>query len=110
MKAEISGFSYTDVETKEAIQAVYDAYAYIIDPHAAVGYLAFEAFRKEHSDYQGVILGTAHPAKFLDVIEPVLDRKVPVPERLEILRNRKKESIEIGIDYSEFKSTLLSLV
>ena len=110
MKAEISGFSYTDEETRAAIQSVYDAYGYIIDPHAAVGYLAFEAFRKEHPDYQGVILGTAHPAKFLDVIEPVLDKKVPVPERLEILRDRKKESIEIGTSYEEFKSTLLDLI
>jgi len=110
MKAEISGFSYSDAETREAIQSVYEAYGYIIDPHAAVGYLAFDAFRKEHPNYQGVILGTAHPAKFLDVIEPVLDRKVPVPERLEILRDRQKESIEIGIGYEEFKSTLLSLI
>ncbi|MDW3648450.1 MAG: threonine synthase [Bacteroidia bacterium] len=110
MKAEISGFSYTDEETREAIQAVYDAYGYIIDPHAAVAYLAFHDFRKNNPNYQGVILGTAHPAKFLDVIEPVLDRKVPVPERLEILRDRKKESIEIGIGYPEFKSTLLSLL
>lgn len=110
MKAEISGFSYTDEETRRAIQSVYDAYGYIIDPHAAVGYLALEDFRKEHPDYQGVILGTAHPAKFLDVIEPVLDNKVPVPERLEILRDRKKESIEIGTTYEEFKSTLLDLI
>ncbi|MEM6804059.1 MAG: threonine synthase [Bacteroidota bacterium] len=109
MKTEISGYSYTDEETQQAIQAVYDAYGYIIDPHAAVGYLAFTEFRKEHPDYQGVILGTAHPAKFLDVIEPVLDQKVEVPERLEILRDRKKEAIGIGTDYEGFRETLLGL-
>lgn len=109
MQKDITGYSYTDEETREAIKAVYDTYdSYIMDPHAAVAYLAMEAYLAKHPNQQGVILGTAHPAKFLDVIEPVLEKKVPVPERLEILRNRKKEAIEIPVSYGAFKNALLN--
>jgi len=107
LQTDISGFSYSDDETRQAIREVYEKYGYIIDPHAAVAYLGLEAYLSDHPTHQGVILGTAHPAKFLDVIEPVLSLKVPVPERLEILREKQKVAKVISTNYEEFRNTLL---
>jgi threonine synthase len=109
MKGEISGFHYTDAQTRQAIQRVKKEYDYLLDPHGAVGFLAMEAYQQSHPDTYGVVLATAHPSKFLDVVEPVIGEKVPVPERLAVLADRPKEALQMGTDFEQFKSYLLRL-
>jgi threonine synthase len=106
MKEDIEGYSYDDNATKNAMVEVYEKYNYIMDPHGAVGYLALKDYQKK-KDAVGVILETAHPAKFLDDVESILNRKIEVPERLISLIDKKKESILRGIDYPSFKDWLL---
>jgi len=107
MKEDIKGYAYTDAETCVGVREVFDKYKYIIDPHGAVGYLAFRAFQKANPDVQGVILETAHPSKFLDTVEETIEQKVEIPERLAILADKKKKAIQIGIDFAGFKSWLM---
>jgi len=109
MKAGLSGYYYSDEETREAIKRVRDQYNYLLDPHGAVGYLAMEAFQEKHPDTYGVVLGTAHPSKFLDVVEPVIGEAVDVPERLAILAEKEKRAIAIGTDFEGFKRFLMGL-
>lgn len=106
VKEDISGYSYNDEVTREAIQEVYAKYNYIIDPHGAVGYLAFKTYLKANPDKLGVILETAHPSKFIDVVEPVLSRDIPIPERLSILANKTKNATLLNTDYQIFKNWL----
>lgn len=106
LKSAISGFSFTDEQTKAAMRDVYKSNTYILDPHGAVGYLGWEEYSKEHPDATGIILETAHPAKFLDSVEAVLQKKIEVPSALENLRSKKKVAGLIPSDYEEFKSYL----
>ena len=108
MKSTISGYSFTDEQTREIMKEVYEKTSYILDPHGAVGYLGWIEYQKEYPDCIGVILETAHPAKFIDSVEKVLNRKIEVPMALERLRNKRKVADYIKADYEEFKSYLLA--
>ena len=108
IKEDISGYSYNDEITKVAIKEVFDKYNYTIDPHGAVGYLAFKEYLNEHPDHLGVILETAHPSKFIDVVEPVINKPVHIPERLAILADKTKVATSLEIDFEGFKTWLLN--
>ncbi|MFK7772021.1 MAG: threonine synthase [Saprospiraceae bacterium] len=107
MSKMISGYSINDEATKLGIKEVFDKYNYIIDPHGAVGYLAFKEYQKNHPNTKGIILETAHPSKFIDSVEEVINQKVEIPERLAILANKKKESILMNTEFDSFKKWLL---
>jgi threonine synthase len=60
------------------------------------------------SDCQGIFLETAHPAKFGEVVEPILNTPVAIPERLQDYLKRKKESVLIAPEYEALKSYLIN--
>jgi len=70
-----------DVMIKETIQSVYSDYGYICDPHTACGFADLPATGTR------IVLGTAHPAKFPDVIEAATGVAVTEPS-LEALKAR----------------------
>lgn len=107
MREDISGYAFTDEETKTAIREVKQKYGYIIDPHGAVGYLALNAYLQENPNVQGVILETAHPAKFKDDVEAILGEVINVPERLSELTDREKIAVAMSNHFDEFKVWLL---
>jgi threonine synthase len=104
--------SFSDATTKEAIKKIYDEYNYLIDPHGAIGYLALEEYVKKNNlkSFNGIILETAHPAKFLEVMEVVVDKKINIPERLEKCLHKEKKSVRISSDFKVFKNFLLNQV
>jgi threonine synthase len=108
MKNDISGYAYNDATTETAIIEVKKKYDYVIEPHCAVAYLALKEWQNDNPDTQGIILATAHPAKFIDDVERILEEKVIVPERLAKLADNKKESILFKPDFSDFKTWLLN--
>ncbi len=101
---DITGSSSTDKETIDSIREVYQRYHYIIDPHAAVGYLASQ---KNRSHYFDIILGTAHPSKFKSTIDEALGFETKLHPVLEKLLSKDSEKIEIANDYATLKSYLL---
>lgn len=107
MKEDVIGYSYDDKTTEEAIAEIYIKYHYTMDPHGAVGYRAAIEYQSQYPDHQVVILETAHPAKFLPVMGPILG-KIEIPERLAILKDAKEVSIPMGIEFEGFKEWLLS--
>ena len=72
LKENVSSYSFSDDETREAMLEIYNNYNYVADPHGAVGYLGCKAYLKENSNAHCVFLETAHPTKFLDVVEEVI--------------------------------------
>ena len=106
MKENIVGYAYNDETTKAAMREVKSTYNYVIDPHGAVAYLALKDYQKTHNAV-GIILETAHPAKFLDDVESILEQKIPIPERLASLADKKKEAQLSSTDFGDFKEWLL---
>ena len=109
IKADISGYYFSDEETRKAIRRINREENYLLDPHAAVGFLAMEAYQKAHPEVYGVVLGTAHPAKFLDVVEEETGKKVEVPEALARLANKEKVATYMPADFTAFKDYLMKL-
>ena len=104
---QISGTYYLDDQIKKTIQKVWSEYGYLLDPHGACGYQALVDLLQEGE--QGVFLETAHPAKFLDTVESIIDESVEIPNKLQTFMKGEKQSLSIGKDFNSFKSYLLTL-
>ena len=104
----LSGFSYSDSETKKALKKIHENALYIADPHGAVAYLGLSKFLDNNPEYYGVFLETAHPIKFNEVVEKTLGIKIPIPEKIMSTLDRQKVSIPIS-NYQELKSFLIDL-
>ncbi len=105
-KDQISGYAFDDAQTRRAIQTVYERYGYTLDPHGAVAWLAWEAYREAHPGSKGILLETAHPAKFLEEVEMQTGETVKIPGRLARLQHRKKAAHFLGKDFRAFKGWL----
>ncbi len=106
IKAEISSTTYTDEQISDTVNEVYKNTGYLLDPHGACGYRALQ--ESLHKDEHGVFLETAHPAKFLETVESIIDEKVAIPQKLQEFMKGEKQSIEISKSFDDFKNYLLN--
>ncbi|CAL2102080.1 threonine synthase [Tenacibaculum sp. 190130A14a] len=104
LKKAFSSYSFSDELTKETMKFIYKESGYIADPHGAVGYLGLEKYGLKDNAI-GIFLETAHPVKFLDVVESTLAIEVAIPEQIKEVIDKEKESIKIGT-YKELKAFL----
>ena len=111
MAQDITGIAVSDKETIATMQSVYDRFGYVMDPHTSVAFRALERYRNSERDREkpGILLSTAHPAKFLDVIESALERKISIPSNLQELMEKKKRATLIRSEYKELASFLNGL-
>ena len=106
LKLNLSSFSFTDDETRAALKELYTDFKYIADPHGAVGYLGCKAFLKDNEGHC-VFLETAHPTKFLDVVEAIVPEKIELPAQIAAVMDREKSSVPIS-DYEDLIKVLLN--
>jgi threonine synthase len=111
VRADIHSTSYNDDDTKKGIKEVFEKYNYVIEPHGAVGYDAYTNYVRENNlkGVNGIIVETAHPAKFKDVVEETINRKVEIPERLAVCLSKEKKTIKLDSRFESFKDLLLNL-
>jgi threonine synthase len=90
------------------MKSLHDKFGYIADPHTAVGVLGWEAYKRQHPEpAQGLVLATAHPAKFADVVRKAIGSAPPLPDRLAAYLKREKLSLSISSAYEDFRQFLL---
>jgi threonine synthase len=102
----MEGYAYSDKEIREIIGRVYRDTGYLCDPHGATGYQAALSYRNEHPEQTGIFLETAHPAKFRESVEEVIDIDLELPERLAAFVGRKKHSYPMEANFEAFKKYL----
>jgi len=107
LKNNLSSYSFTDNETKAAMKEIYNQSDYVADPHGAVGYLGAKTYLKDNPDSHCVFLETAHPVKFLDVVEEVIQEKQVLPPQIKTVIDKEKVSIKIE-SYKQLKEHLLN--
>lgn len=106
-RKKISAYSFTDEDTITAMQEVWSHHNYILEPHSAIAYLGLNQFQKASAKkVLGVFLGTAHPAKFKDTVDAVLNMDIEVPDTLKPILTKEKIVTEMNPDFIEFKSWL----
>lgn len=102
---DFSSYSFSDTETEITIKDIYNRTKYVAEPHGAVGYLGLKKEMQKQPNSIGVFLETAHPIKFLDIVEPLLDLQLPIPKQIESVLNKEKVSVKIKT-YEELKDFL----
>jgi len=108
LKNDFTSYSFDDSLTMHCVKDTFDKYNYILDPHSAVGLIGLNYFLDSKDDYETIFLGTAHPAKFSDIIEPIIKTKVNIPENLRKVIDKDKKSTLLNNKYSDFSNYLIS--
>ena len=102
----LSSYSFTDRETKEAMLKIYQNTSYSTDPHGAVGYLGLKKYQETHPNSYGIFLETAHPVKFLEVVEETIGISLKIPPQIQKVMGKEKKYIPIKT-YESLKDFLL---
>ena len=102
LEKDLNAYSFSDEQTREAMLKIFKETQYIADPHGAVAYLGLKKYLEDHSNCQGIFLETAHPVKFLDVVEPVIGKSIAYPPQIEAVINKTKQATYIHT-YEELK-------
>ena len=82
LKNTFSSYSFKDDKTKAIMKEIYTKSGYVAEPHGAIGYLGLKKYGLKENEF-GVFLETAHPVKFLDVVEATLPVKVEIPQQIQ---------------------------
>ena len=106
LQKSLSSHSFTDENTKAIMKELYSKTGYVMDPHGAVGYLGLKEYQKSNPNTFGIFLETAHPVKFLDVVEDTLDISPQIPPQIMKVMDKEKKSYKIS-SYEELKQFLL---
>ena len=109
LKKKMTACSINDAETKAVLKKVYNSFHYLLDPHAAVGYAALENYLQKHPAQKGIVIETAHPVKFFDVVEPVIHAPVTIPSAIQHQLTLPKKSILMENNTAALKEFLLKM-
>ena len=105
LKKNISAYSFSDKSTEDAIKEIYNETGYIADPHGAIGYLGCKEYLKKNSNAHTIFLETAHPSKFPEVVEKILDRSITIPPQIQAVIKKQKFAKKVK-NYDDFRSKL----
>lgn len=107
MEAEIQGYGFSNAETLRGMRTLYERFGYIADPHTAVGYLGLAQARRGAASTLGVVLATAHPAKFAEACQLATGRTAELPERLRACLELPKRAERIAATDAALRDVLL---
>lgn len=111
LREKVEGHAFDDQQTSATIGEVYRRTGYRFDPHSAVGWLGLDrgleaARQRGASNPLGVVLATAHPAKFPRAVEEATGEPVELPPALRDCLERPESVTEIPAEYPALKAIL----
>jgi threonine synthase len=108
MRAAASACSVTDAEILARIRTDFARYGRVWCPHTAVAAEAYDRLPAERrAKGRWILVATAHPAKFREIVEPLIGREVAVPEALTRLFARPTACIEIEANIGALRGALV---
>lgn len=109
LKKDMSSFSFDDHLTASCLKTIYSQYAYLPDPHGTIGFLGLQKYLQQHPEEKGIFLETAHPVKFKQVMEQLIDQDIEIPEQVQNLFKLPQRKTRIAPEYDILKSLLLEM-
>ena len=109
LKNNLTACSISDNQTKATLKKVYETTGYLLDPHGAVGYTALETYLQTHPAQKGIVVETAHPVKFFDVVEPIIGKAIKISAAIEVQLNLEKKALVIENNAEALKAFLLKI-
>jgi threonine synthase len=108
LQQEMSSYSFTDQQTVAAMEQVWKANGYMLDPHGAVGYLGLKQYLQQAGDKAtGIFLETAHPVKFADTAPEALRAAIEIPQRVKALYAQPKHAVLLPNEYGALKEWMM---
>ncbi len=135
MRRDIAGSRHEDDEVRATIRRVYEEREYVLDPHSAIGYLGITESARGPSEARvggrrvrasgggtpravknagqeglaGIFLATAHPAKFAEIVEPIIGRALDKPAPLVDALARPREIIRMPATLDALRARLTTV-
>ena len=106
LREAVRVFSVTDDEIRQTIKQVKTKWDYVICPHTATAFFAKEKLSAEDQDLAWTLVSTAHPAKFDEIVAPLIDKKVDIPPALAALLRRPASCIDIQPDLEALRAVM----
>ncbi|MEY3874017.1 MAG: threonine synthase [Bacteroidota bacterium] len=103
----LTSYQVSDSDTKATIARVYKTFNYLLDPHGAVAFVAAEKYLATAPGAHAIILETAHPVKFPEVVEEAIGEKLPMPASVQFLLDKQKVAIPLAPSYTAFKAWMM---
>jgi threonine synthase len=110
LRQDLTARSVSDEETRTTIRQVHDRTGVVLDPHTAVGFHALEQELEGDAPATGVLLATASPSKFAEVVEPTVGKELPIPPQLARGLARERRVTPMAPDPGALKAFLLAEV
>jgi len=104
---DVEGFVCTDEQIRTTIKSVYSNHGYLLDPHGAIGYRALKTSLDNSPSSAGFFIETAHPAKFAEIVESIIDKKITLPPNLARFTGGIKQTIELPATFDALKEFLI---
>jgi threonine synthase len=112
MRHDLVGSRHTDDEIRGAIAEVFGRLGYLLDPHSAIAYLGLKQYLaaspRRGPDRIGIFLATAHPAKFREIVEPVIGSAVETPGPLAEALARPRNILRIDASLDAVAAALVA--
>jgi threonine synthase len=106
LRTAVAAESVDDAAIRNRIRQGFERYGQIWCPHTATAAEVYERVVNGKRPGRWVVVSTAHPAKFSEIVEPLIGRKVPVPATLAKLFARPTEFTAIEPDLSSLRAAL----
>lgn len=103
---ELTAVAFNDEQTAQSIQSMFDE-GYLCEPHGAIAYRALKSHLKEGE--HGIFLCTAHPAKFKETVDEILQKDIYLPDILGKHALMPLLSIEKEMDYKAVRDFLIEI-
>ncbi len=102
---DLASAALNDKQTEVALQVQYQQ-GYLCEPHGAIAYQVLAD--QLQADETGIFLCTAHPAKFKESVERILNIELPLPEALDKHNRLPLLSDEMENDFARLRAYLLA--
>jgi threonine synthase len=108
IRGDVAGSRHDDDAVRATIRKVYEERGYLLDPHSAIAYLGLKSYVGSgfSRTLPGVFLATAHPAKFAEVVEPIIGHAIPKPQPLVDALAANRKVLEIDATFDAVKNIL----
>lgn len=106
IRRQVTAFSVSDAQIRERIKHDAQALQQVWCPHTATAAEVYWNLSKDQQAAHWVLVSTAHPAKFNDIVEPLIGRTIPVPTPLAQLLALPRQETEIEPQLAALRAQL----
>jgi threonine synthase len=109
LQRKVTAQAVSDEEIRVTIRRDHRELGQTWCPHTATAACVYRRLESSRRSARWVLVATAHPAKFNDVVEPLIDAVVPVPDALAALLALPSLQVEIEPELGALRGVLEGL-